>query len=967
MDAHDLEKVAVTPSSTPVESSSFDEALKPKSAIWRKILGWGVEENGIIPVPIEKRTDKRVFNLFTIWFTALLCLLPIPTGMLGTLAYGLSLRDSSLVIIFFTLLTTIVPAYMGTLGPKTGMRQMIQARYAFGFFGVSIILLLNAATITGFTVIAAIVGGQTLAAVSDSTISVNVGIVITCIIALVVSFSGYKVLHIYERYSWIPVFVAILVLVGCGGKHLTHQTVPEAPATAQSVLSFASLIAGFMIPFGGTVSDFGIYIDPSASRLKVFTYIYTGMAIPSVLLLILGAAIGGAIPNVPEWDAANLANSVGGVVTAMLSPAGGFGKFVAVILALSVIGNIAISMYSIALNMQMFLPILTRAPRAAFSIITTAVLIPVSIEAAHSFFASLENFLGIISYWSASYVAIMIVEFAFIRKGDYMSYDHTIWRDWRMLPTGIASLGAGICSFGLIVPCMSQLWYEGPIAKSTGDIGFEVAFCLTAIFGLPLPPGPPAEPFFGHFRSVPLVNPEFSYIEWGKEYSSDVLYFNILGRPVVVLNSVKAAVDLLSKKGSNYQDRPRFVLFEVMGWGMTLTFLRSGPKFQLHRKIIQSNFTKSAIVQYRTLQEREARIAVHSIMQDPTNWEASTRRFSSAIVLSIGFGITIDSNDHPYLKLTEDANFATTNGGSPASTIVDYFPIFKYAPNWLARSRPLKHARDWKHAILNLHEIPFANLQKEIKEGIAQNCIAQTLLEESAAREEKGEVNNLSTEDIKGACGAIFIAGANTTWSTIIICILNLLMNPVVLKKAQAEIDAVVGSNRLPNFEDRERLRYIDFIVQEAFRWAPLSPLGVPHRSIEDDTYNGMFIPAGTTIYANARAMCYDETMYKNPSKFNPDRFTPREEGGEGEPFAQGPFGFGRRICPGSHLAAASVWMILTTILRTMDILPAVDKDGKEIYPVPALSNGLSSHPEHFEVQLKPRSKQAEELLANWI
>lgn len=53
--------------------------------------------------------------------------------MLGPLAFGLSLRDSSLVIIFFTLLTTIAPAYMGTLGPKTGMRQMIQARYAFGY------------------------------------------------------------------------------------------------------------------------------------------------------------------------------------------------------------------------------------------------------------------------------------------------------------------------------------------------------------------------------------------------------------------------------------------------------------------------------------------------------------------------------------------------------------------------------------------------------------------------------------------------------------------------------------------------------------------------------------------------------------------------------------------------------------------------------------------------------------------
>lgn len=485
MDAQDVEKVAATESSTPVESSSFDEALKPRSAIWRKILGWGVEENGIIPVPIEKRTDKRIFNLFTVWLTALLCLLPIPTGMLGPLAFGLSLRDSSLIIIFFTLLTTIPPAYMGTMGPKTGMRQMIQARYAFGFFAVGIILLLNAATVTGFTVIAAIVGGQTLAAVSDSTISVNVGIVITCILALVVSFGGYTLLHKYERYSWIPVFVAILVLVGCGGKNLAHQTVPEAPATAQSVLTFASLIAGFMLPFGGIVSDFGIYIDPSASRAKVFTYIFTGMVLPTIPLLILGAAIGGAIPNVPDWDAANTANSVGGVVTAMLSPAGGFGKFIAVILALSVIGNIAVSMYSIALNMQMFLPILTRVPRAAFSIITTGVLIGVAIDAAHNFLTSLENFLGIISYWSASFVAIMVVECAVIRKGDYTTFDHAIWRDGKMLPSGIAAFGAGVCSFGLIVPCMDQLWYEGPIAKSTGDIGFEVAFCLSAILYVP--------------------------------------------------------------------------------------------------------------------------------------------------------------------------------------------------------------------------------------------------------------------------------------------------------------------------------------------------------------------------------------------------------------------------------------------------------------------------------------------------
>lgn len=98
---------------------------------------------------------------------------------------------------------------------------------------------------------------------------------------------------------------------------------------------------------------------------------------------------------------------------------------------------------------------------------------------------------------------------------------------------------------------------------------------------LPLPPGPKGEPFIGHLRVIPESHPEYQYTEWGKEYrtrfrfnvvlhllteslqGSDVLYFNILGRPIIVLNSVEACHDLLDKRGQNYNDRPRFVLFEV--------------------------------------------------------------------------------------------------------------------------------------------------------------------------------------------------------------------------------------------------------------------------------------------------------------------------------------------------------------------------------------------------------------------
>ena len=90
--------------------------------------------------------------------------------------------------------------------------------------------------------------------------------------------------------------------------------------------------------------------------------------------------------------------------------------------------------------------------------------------------------------------------------------------------------------------------------------------------GKPLPPGPNFS--FSHLRTITAANPEFEYIKWGKEYNSDILYLNVLGRDIIVLNSVQAANDLLDKRGANYVDRPRFALFEVMGWGITLTFLR---------------------------------------------------------------------------------------------------------------------------------------------------------------------------------------------------------------------------------------------------------------------------------------------------------------------------------------------------------------------------------------------------------
>lgn len=118
----------------------------------QKLLRAGrVEENGIRPLPVEERSERRFFNIFTIWFSINSNILAyvlagphvqvmvltvvvnsILFGMLGPLAYNLSLRDSALVILFFNLLATTAPGILATFGPKTGMRQMVHARYSFG-------------------------------------------------------------------------------------------------------------------------------------------------------------------------------------------------------------------------------------------------------------------------------------------------------------------------------------------------------------------------------------------------------------------------------------------------------------------------------------------------------------------------------------------------------------------------------------------------------------------------------------------------------------------------------------------------------------------------------------------------------------------------------------------------------------------------------------------------------------------
>jgi len=123
-----------------------------------------------------------------------------------------------------------------------------------------------------------------------------------------------------------------------------------------------------------------------------------------------------------------------------------------------------------------------------------------------------------------------------------------------------------------------------------------------------------------------------------------------------------------------------------------------------------------------------------------------------------------------------------------------------------------------------------------------------------------------------------------------------MILNPKVLKKAQDELDRVVGKGRLPDLSDKDDLPYIDAIMKEVLRWSPPLPITIPKRVIQDDVYRGYFIPAGATVVENVWAICRDPNIYPDPETFNPDRFL---KDGKIDPSVFNPedriFGAGRR------------------------------------------------------------------------
>ncbi|KAF7346475.1 hypothetical protein MSAN_01875600 [Mycena sanguinolenta] len=438
---------------------------------------------------------------------------------------------------------------------------------------------------------------------------------------------------------------------------------------------------------------------------------------------------------------------------------------------------------------------------------------------------------------------------------------------------------------------------------------------------LPFPPGPKPRFLAGNLFDIPTETAWITYTEWGKQYG-DVVHAQMLGKHVVILNSVKAATDLLEKRATIYSDRPTMPIVPLTGWGFNLTFMSHTDEWRERRRLFHQHFRPDAAAAYRPVQLRKIQDLLRGLLSTPEDFVAHIKTMTAAIILD-----------------TIRTAFAKT------SELVD----------------EVKNA-------------PFDFVKQNMRNGSGKPSVLRELLEQNDAHGSSEEREQV----IKDVAGVAYAGGADTTRATLTVFIMAMMLNPEVAKKAQNELDAVVGPGFLPGFEHRSALPYCEAVFREVFRWGPILPLAVPHTASEDDIYEGYFIPkgysdltvllddlniiSGTTVIPNVWAMGHDESKYSNPDEFNPERFLNSDGQLNTDDHILG-FGFGRRICVGRHAADAIVWATIVSVLSTFDIAKPKDATGKEIEIEPVYVDGLLSYPKPFQCSITPRNDVTRQLI----
>ncbi|KAJ3526568.1 hypothetical protein NMY22_g10111 [Coprinellus aureogranulatus] len=456
---------------------------------------------------------------------------------------------------------------------------------------------------------------------------------------------------------------------------------------------------------------------------------------------------------------------------------------------------------------------------------------------------------------------------------------------------------------------------------------------------LSLPPGPRGLPIVGNILQIPQDQPWVGYDELCRKYG-DMVHLNALGMQILVVGTLRRALDLLDKRAANYSDRPSLAVLEITKnseWNFSL--MPYGSRWRLLRRTFHSFLSPSLIAQYHPIMHEEIHRFLGKLRDKPQDFMDHIRLVFGTIIMRTAYGFDDIGRNEALIKNAEHVVEEVGESIKPTKFLVNIFPALRYVPSWFLGAGWKRHLNWVAELSEQMRWQPFDDAKANTNRNYPSisASLIDSLPDEGGSILKRREAEAIARD----VTAMAYIAGADTTVSSATALFLALANHPEVQRKAHSEIEAVVGTDRLPGIADRPALPYVHAIVKEIGRWFTVLPMGGPHSSVEDDEYEGYFIPKGTVVMPNIWAIMHDPDTFDDPFEFKPDRYMKDGQIDPSVPDAEiAAFGFGRRICPGRHFSHDTFFLLTAALLSTFTIDPPEDEAGN---PVP-LELKVSSH-----------------------
>ncbi|KAH7317178.1 cytochrome P450 CYP504A6 [Stachybotrys elegans] len=447
---------------------------------------------------------------------------------------------------------------------------------------------------------------------------------------------------------------------------------------------------------------------------------------------------------------------------------------------------------------------------------------------------------------------------------------------------------------------------------------------------------------------------------WVAKYGP-VFQTRLGNKRVIFVNSYDTVRHFWITHQSDLISRPTFHTFHKVvssSQGFTIGTSPWDESCKNRRKAAATALNRPAVQSYMPILDLESVVSIKELLEDCTTGRDIDpspyfARFALNTSLTLNYGFRIDGNVQSELlhEIThverEISNFRSTSNNWQ-----DYVPLLRIWSKQNASAEQYRLRRDrYLTDLLN-------DLKDNIAKGTDKPCITGNILKDPEAK--------LNEAEIKSICLTMVSAGLDTVPGTLImgLAYLSTKGGQEIQEKALAAInDAYPDGDAWEKCLVEEKVPFITALVKETLRYWTVIPICLPRTNIKDIPYKNAIIPAGTTFFMNTYAANYDESRFKEPTKFIPERFIGDKE--LGTPHYT--YGAGSRMCAGSHLANRELFTAYIRLITAFQISPGKDpKQAPIMDPIECTSNptSLTMDPKPFKISLKPRNETA---LRKWI